>query len=201
MTEEEQKNSGNTTGGQNTESEESGNETGAKAAGAGNDANYDKNQESNNSKSGTNEDNNDDDVIHVAQTPTSAALLTQLEYNRTYSRARGLGAGHTGSAIFYLQRLTALALIPLSLWFVSGVVGLSKGTRAQDAAWLSGPIHAVLMALFIVIGLRHAVIGVRIVLEDYVRNEPWHTASVLAIQAAAWLVGAASVAALIHVAL
>lgn len=148
-----------------------------------------------------NGDDNDDDIIHVAQTPTSTALLTQLEHNRIESESRGLGAGHTGSAIFYMQRLTALALIPLTVWFVVDVVTMTTGPRAQVAAWLSGPIHAVLVALFIIIGLRHAVIGIRIILEDYVREEPWHRTCLFTTQAIALLAGAASIAALIHLAL
>lgn len=149
----------------------------------------------------TGEGDSGDDVIHVAPTPTSAALLTQLEHNRVGSEARALGAGHTGSAIFHTQRLTALALIPLSIWFVVGVIRMSMGTHAQAAQWLSGPVQAVLMALFIVIGLRHAVIGIQIILEDYVRAEPWHTGAVRITQAIGVLIGTASVAALIHLAL
>lgn len=146
----------------------------------------------------------DDDVIHVAQTPTNPALLTQLEHNRVDNEARALGAGHTGSAIFHMQRLTALALIPLSIWFVVGVVRMvtgATGAHAQPAEWLSGPVQGVLMAIFIVIGLRHAVIGIRIVLEDYVRTEPWHTSCVRVTQAIAVLIGTASIAALIHLVL
>lgn len=148
-----------------------------------------------------NGDGGDSDVIEVAQTPTNPALLTQLGHNRADSEARAYGAGHTGSAIFHMQRLTALALIPLSIWFVVGIIRMTTSTRAQAADWLSGPIQAVLMALFIAIGLRHAVIGIRIILEDYVRGEPWFTACVLVSQAIAVLLGTASIAALIHLAL
>lgn len=158
-------------------------------------------QNTSNKERGTDNDDSDDDAIHVAQTPTSPALLTQLEHNRVDSETRALGAGHTGSAIFHMQRLTALALIPLSIWFVVGVIRMTMGTQAQAAEWLSGPVQAVLMALFIVIGLRHAVIGIRIILEDYVRAEPWHTGCVRVVQALALLIGTASVAALIHLAL
>src|SRR5690625_3023832 len=84
-------------------------------------------------------DNGHDDVIHVARTPTNPALLTRLKHDRYARQARALGAGHTGSAIFHMQRLTALALIPLSIWFVIGVIRISMGgTHAQAAEWLSG---------------------------------------------------------------
>lgn len=148
------------------------------------------------------ENDGDDGVIEVARTPTNPALLTQLEHNRVDNEARAHGAGHTGSAIFHMQRLTALALIPLSIWFVVGVIRMVTGaSHTQAAEWLSQPVQAVLMALFIVIGLRHGVIGLQIVLEDYLRVEPWHTGCVRMAQAVAILIGIASIAALIHLAL
>lgn len=158
-------------------------------------------ESSNQQSEGQDDDNADDDVIRVARTPTNPALLTELEHDRLDNETRALGAGHTGSAIFHLQRLTAMALIPLSIWFVVGVIRMAtSGTQAQAAEWLSGSVQAVLMALFIVIGLRHAVIGIRIVLEDYVRAEPWHTGCVRVTQAIAVLIATASLAALIHLA-
>src|SRR5699024_8265398 len=133
--------------------------------------------------------------------PTNPALLTQLKHNREYGEARALGAGHTGSAIFHMQRITAVALIPLTLWFVIGLISMSSAPRAEAAAWLAWPVNAILMALFIVIGVRHAVIGIRIVLEDYVRDQRWRVPFVLAVQAIALVLDVVSVAALIHLAL
>lgn len=143
----------------------------------------------------------EDDVIKVARTPTSPALLSQLQHSRQYSQARGLGAGGTGAATFRVQRLTALALIPLVIWFAVSVVRLSTGTHAQAAAWLAWPVNAAIMALFIVIALRHAVIGLQIIFEDYVHGEGLRATCVLAVKAIALVLGVSAVAALIHLAL
>lgn len=188
--------------GQDAEQDDTGQTTGAASddkqnANAGSQAEQADNVNSTDNSNATNDSGGDDDVIHVAKTPTSPALLTQLGHNRVDNQARALGAGHTGSAIFHTQRVTALALIPLGIWFVVGVIRMSRGTHAQAAAWLAGPIHAALMALFIVIALRHAAIGLCIIAEDYVRDETLLRVSVLAIQAAALVTGVASVAALI----
>lgn len=140
----------------------------------------------------------DDDVIQVARTPTSPALLTELEHRREYVQAGGLGAGRTGSAVFSLQRLTALVLIPLTIWFAVSVVYMSAGTRAEAATWLAWPVNAALMGLFIVVALRHAVIGIRIIFEDYVRDVRLRGACMFCVQALALVLGVATVAALIY---
>lgn len=140
----------------------------------------------------------DDDVIKVKRTTTSPALLSQLRQSRQYQHARGLGAGHGGASTWLVQRTTALALVPLAIWFAVSVVRLSQGSQGAAAAWLAFPVNAVLMALFIVIALRHAVIGLQIVLEDYLRNIAARTTVVLLIKAGAIVLGAASVAALIR---
>lgn len=162
----------------------------------GNAASGDQNQDG---EAGENEQSSDgeDDVIKVARTSTNPYLLTQLEYRRLHQQARGLGAGGTGAAIFRAQRLTALGLIPLTIWFAICIVRLSTATQAEAAQWLAFPVHAVLMALFIVITLRHGVIGVQIVLEDYV-SEGLRTGCVLLVNTFAVVMGAASVAALIR---
>lgn len=144
---------------------------------------------------------NEDDVIRVSRTPTNPALFIELEHARQYNRARGLGAGRTGSAVFHLQRLTALALIPLTIWFAASVVWMSTGTRTEAAAWLGGPVNAALMGVFIVIALRHAVIGIRIVFEDYMRDVRLRGVCMLGIQAIALVLGVATVVALTYLVL
>lgn len=147
------------------------------------------------------EDDASDEVIKVARTPTSPALLSQLEHRRDYARARGLGAGHTGAATWKVQRMTALALIPLAIWFVVSVIRMSFASQAAAADWLAWPVNAAVMAVFIVIALRHAVIGIESVFEDYVDGEGLRAASVLLVKLIALVLAVASIAALIHLAI
>src|SRR5699024_335963 len=112
-----------------------------------------------------------DSVITVARTSTSPAVLTRLRQSQLFQEARGLGAGGNGVTIWRIQRLTALGLIPLTIWFVASVVNLSTAPRPDVVAWLAFPVNAGLMALYLVFALRHGVIGIQIVMEDYVRNE------------------------------
>jgi len=97
-------------------------------------------------------------------TTSSSNLTTKL------SRVRGLGAAHHGVSHWWLQRVTAIALIPLSLWFVSALVGLLQSSNVVKVAeWLSSPINAIMLALMQVALFWHAKLGLQVVIEDYVK--------------------------------
>ncbi len=88
----------------------------------------------------------------------------------TLGRVRGLGSAKTGTGHFWVQRLTALALVPLCLWFAVAVIGLAGADYATAKAWLARPLDATLMLLAVLAGLWHAVLGVQVVVEDYVHG-------------------------------
>lgn len=85
------------------------------------------------------------------------------------AKARGLGSGKHGFSHWWLQRLTAIALIPLSLWFVVNLMQHVVGAERFDVAlWLESPINAVLVAALMLALTIHARLGVQVVIEDYV---------------------------------
>lgn len=86
-------------------------------------------------------------------------------------RARGLGAAKSGTAHWWSQRATAIALVPLSLWFVASVIGLLGAPRAAVAAWAAGPITATLLLATIAALFQHLHLGVQVVIEDYIHAE------------------------------
>ena len=86
-------------------------------------------------------------------------------------RARGLGAAKSGTQHWWSQRVTALALIPLALWFVISIFTLIGAPRAAVAAWASGPITAALLLATIAALFQHMHLGVQNVIEDYIRSE------------------------------
>lgn len=86
------------------------------------------------------------------------------------SRARGLGAAG-GVEHWIAQRSTALALIPLVIWFVFSAVCLKDASYAEFTAWLAQPLNAILMIGLVLAALYHGVLGVRVITEDYVHNE------------------------------
>ena len=88
-------------------------------------------------------------------------------------RVRGLGSAKEGVHHWWLQRLTAVALVPLLIWFVAGIAAHAGASHAEVAAWLGSPLVAAAMVLLIVAGFWHAALGVQVVIEDYVAHEGW----------------------------
>lgn len=85
--------------------------------------------------------------------------------------ARGLGSAKSGTSHWWAQRVTAVALIPLSLWFVVSVLGLVRADYVVVIAWLHAPWTAVFLSLFLFALFYHAYLGVQVVVEDYVHSE------------------------------
>ena len=96
-----------------------------------------------------------------------------------------------------LQRLTALALIPLGLYFVASMLRLATSDQMTAAAWLASPVPALLTILFVLALLSHAVVGLRSVLVDYVHTRAWLVAADLLVRGAAVLLAGASVLAVL----
>jgi succinate dehydrogenase / fumarate reductase membrane anchor subunit len=86
-------------------------------------------------------------------------------------RALGLGSAKQGVEHWWVQRLTAVALVPLSLWFVASVIALVGADHAAVVAWLSRPLVAILMVLLVGTSFYHASLGLQVVIEDYVHHE------------------------------
>lgn len=99
-------------------------------------------------------------------------------------RARGLGSAKSGTGHWWAQRLTAVALVPLAVWFVIGVIAHAAATRAGIAHWMSGPVTATLMLALIACLFQHMQLGLQVVIEDYVHGEKCRLAMLLAMKAA-----------------
>ncbi len=86
-------------------------------------------------------------------------------------RARGLGSAHSGTGHFWLQRLSALAIIPLSMWFMLALLTrLIHADAASIGRWLHNPIVALLMAALILALFIHARLGIQTIIEDYIHS-------------------------------
>ena len=88
------------------------------------------------------------------------------------AKVRHLGAAKEGANHWWWQRLTAILLVPLSLWFVGSLWSIVVGGADRDALvdWLSGPVAAVLMLLFLGATFYHLKLGLQVVIEDYVHG-------------------------------
>lgn len=86
------------------------------------------------------------------------------------ARAIGLGSAKGGFSHWWLQRLTAVLLIPLGLWFMFSLAGLPEYSRQVVRAWLTGGLNAFWLVSFVLTALLHARLGLEVILEDYVHN-------------------------------
>ncbi len=118
----------------------------------------------------------------------------------TLGRVRGSGSAREGVAHWWAQRMTAVALVPLLLWFVAWVVALAGADRAAMTAWLGAPWNATLMILLIGATFHHAHLGLQVVIEDYVHNELAKTAGIALVRGAALLLGLGSAVAVLRIA-
>ena len=94
-------------------------------------------------------------------------------------KARGLGSAREGGEHWLTERVTSLALLLLGTWLVASLLLLPQLDRQTIIEWLRAPTGAVPMALLIVIGFRHALDGMKVVVDDYVHEEgsrfAWNT--------------------------
>lgn len=85
-------------------------------------------------------------------------------------RARGLGSAKEGVGAAWATIVTAVGLVPLSLWFVISVIGLAGADYTTFQAWMAKPLNASLMVLTVLMVIYHASLGIQMVVEDYVHG-------------------------------
>ena len=94
----------------------------------------------------------------------------QSSMQTSIGRVRGLGAGGEGLQHWKLQRITAIANVPLVLWFVFSAWALAGSSYEEVRAWLASPLTASLMILLILSSFSHARLGVQVAIEDYLHG-------------------------------
>jgi len=113
---------------------------------------------------------------------------------------RGLGSAKTGTSHFWMQRLTALALIPLTLWFVAALASMGSADFADAVAWVKSPLTSVLLLALIAATFHHMQLGLQVIIEDYVHAEGLKIASLIVMKCGSVLLGLAAAFAVLKVA-
>lgn len=92
------------------------------------------------------------------------------DFRSKISKVRGLGSAKHGVSHWWLQRVTAVVLIPLCLWFVTAVISVMLSPNVfVVASWFAFPVNAILLVLMLVALFFHAKLGLQVVIEDYVK--------------------------------
>jgi succinate dehydrogenase / fumarate reductase membrane anchor subunit len=115
-------------------------------------------------------------------------------------RVLGLGTARDGVQHWWLQRLTSVALVPLSIWFVVSLLALPSLEHATVIAWIGQSWTALLLIVLVLVATWHSQLGVRVVVEDYVHGAGAKTLTLVALGFAHFLLGAAGVFAVLRIA-
>jgi succinate dehydrogenase / fumarate reductase membrane anchor subunit len=126
--------------------------------------------------------------------------MPDAPYRTALARVRGLGSARSGHGAWRGIRITALALIPLTLWFVIGVIGHLGAPYPEMKAWLGHPVNAALMILFAGIGLHHGAHGMTEIYEDYLHNHHLKTAVDLSTKGIALFLAVAAIVSVLKIA-
>jgi succinate dehydrogenase / fumarate reductase membrane anchor subunit len=116
------------------------------------------------------------------------------------ARARGLGSAKDGTSHWWMQRVTAVLLAPLSLWFLFCALPMIGAGYADARVWLAQPMHAFLILALVLAVIYHALLGVQVVVEDYIHARWLEVALLTAVRLIAFLAALATSLAVVRIA-
>ena len=113
-------------------------------------------------------------------------------------QVRGLGSAKSGVEHWKVERLTAIALVPLTIWFVISVLTLLGAAQPEVVGWAGRPVNTVLLLALVIMTFHHMQLGLQVVIDDYVKAG--HLAVTLLNKGAAMLLGLFSIVAILKMA-
>jgi len=87
-----------------------------------------------------------------------------------FARAVGLGSAREGVAHWWAQRVTAIALLPLTVWFGAALISIAGSDHASIIHWLQSPLSTIGMVLLLIALFHHTALGLQVVIEDYIHS-------------------------------
>ena len=96
-------------------------------------------------------------------------------------RALGLGSAKVGVEHWWIQRVTAVALVPLTVWFSGSIIALTGSDYDAFLVWLKAPLSAIMMVLLLIALFYHTALGIQVVIEDYLHSDRTKIPTVVAI--------------------
>lgn len=116
-------------------------------------------------------------------------------------RVLGHGVAKSGVHHWWMQRLTAIALLPLTLWLLCALISLPLADHAAVTQWIGSGLHPLWLVMTVAIMAWHSSLGVQVVIEDYVHGAGLRTFSLIATNFAHLVVAAVAIFAVLRIAL
>lgn len=115
------------------------------------------------------------------------------------ARAIGLGSAKEGVGSWWAERVSAAALVPLTLWFTASIIAHTCSDYATFIAWMRSPLAATLMILLLIALFHHTALGLQVVIEDYVHSGA-KFAWLMSVRLGCFALATAGVVATLHIA-
>jgi len=106
--------------------------------------------------------------------------MPEMHTRSSFARAIGLGSAKAGVETWWRERVTAVALVPLTLWFVGSLIAESGSDYAHFVSWLKAPVTTILIVLMLIGAFWHIALGLQVIIEDYVHSAAKIPALILA---------------------
>ncbi len=104
-----------------------------------------------------------------------------MDYRSPLAKVRGLGSAKAGTSHWWMQRISAVSLIPLSFWQLT-LLNLCFNAPYQDTVqWLASPLNSAAIIAWVVAAFYHAALGLQVVIEDYVHHQGCKILSIWAV--------------------
>lgn len=116
------------------------------------------------------------------------------------SQVKGLGSAKEGTGHFWVQRLTAIGLVPLVLWLSFSIAALPGMDYVSIREWISSPFTSIMLILFLIAGFYHAKLGLQTVIEDYIGNHSTRTVMIIIVSFLATILAVTGVFSVLRIA-
>jgi succinate dehydrogenase / fumarate reductase membrane anchor subunit len=104
------------------------------------------------------------------------------DFRTQLNKCKGLGSAKDGANHWWMQRLTALGLLPLVIWFVVTILKITMSNQIGLIEIIRSPINLTMLILFLVVSIYHGMLGMKVIIEDYVHAEGTKFALIILLQ-------------------
>lgn len=126
--------------------------------------------------------------------------MARKQMRTSFDRTQGLGSAREGVGHWWMQRVTAVALIPLTLWLTASLIARARYDYGNFIIWLRTPFTSVLMVLLLIALFYHMALGLQVVVEDYVHTDRIKIPTVVVIHLASFTLAAAGIVTTLRIA-